>query len=176
MAKFSNSYDPERYGSQFEMIPEGIYLVAITSGAHADADKQGNPRWEMECQPVDQRYQSKFPLKLWLNEDGCINALYDAAGHDPRKADPNRDYLPSNFKEGKIWVEIHHKTRKEDGKIFANIKRLYPAFHKGVPQHDGMTVEELSGEPKRENRQPAPTDFKEAPSDGFGPEAGDIPF
>jgi hypothetical protein len=128
MARPSLNYDGEKYGVGFELMPEGEHQMEIVTAFYKSGDK--GPQWEMEMQPVQEAYRSKFPLKCWLAEDGCVNAIFDAAGADPRKVQ-DREYVPDEFIGKRIMVEIIHKKGKTGDKLFANIKRLVPVFTRG---------------------------------------------
>ncbi len=137
MARAGSNYDYEKYGQGFVLMPEGVHEFRVESGQESYS-KRGNAQWELALQPVDPQYQQEGGYKLWLSEDGCVEALFDAMGVDPRKADPNRDYYPGELVNTRLKAEVYHKNSKDrDGneKTFANIRRLYPAFN--MSQHGG---------------------------------------
>lgn len=128
MARPSNNYDPNNYGNSFERLPEGVHAMGIISGEITYGRNSGAPQWLLVLQPSEQRYQSKNGFKLWLEEEGCVNALFDAGGANPSSV-PDRDFQPQHFVGKKVYCEIVHRPSKDDpSKIFANIQRLHPAW------------------------------------------------
>lgn len=149
MARATSNYDPENYGRKFALIPEGLNQFKILGGL-VEYDAKGN-QWKMELEHVKEAYKSDYPLNCWLNEEGCVNAIFDAAGVDPASAEPDKDYQPHNFKNVVVWAEVYHKDVTKTGKngeprTFTNarIGRLYPAFHLGAPE-DGFEGVPASG-------------------------------
>jgi hypothetical protein len=127
MAMPSKAYDPKNYGRDHEMIPEGLHQFEIIGG-QVVYGRDLSERWEMTLQPTIEAYQKKNGYKVWLNVDGCVNAIFDAAGADPRLV-KEMEYRPEMFVGKKVMAEIMHKQDKaEANKLWANIKRLHPAF------------------------------------------------
>lgn len=130
MAAPSSKYDPNQYGQHQERIPEGVHRFVI-SMAETTYSNDGRERWAMILQPVDETYHKKNGYKVWLNVDGCVNAIYDAAGHDPKSV-AMKEYTPEMFAGKVVSAEIIYAPDKKDpNKTWPNIKRLYPAFSLG---------------------------------------------
>ena len=188
MARASGSYDYEKYGQGFVLMPEGVHEFRIENGQEAYS-KRGTAQWELELQPLDPQYQQEGGYKLWLSIDGCVEALFDAMGMDPRKADPNREYYPGEFVNVRLKAEVHHRTSKnKDGeeRTFANIKRLYPAFNmQHSPQPSGQQYNGQNGQQGGAHGGLGQSQGGAVPAGGFGgggdfgqgrPAEDEIPF
>jgi hypothetical protein len=128
MVQKSSTYDPDSYGQpKFAILPEGPNEFVITY-AFEKAGKYG-PQWQIEVQPVEEKYRRDDgkPIKFWIPEEGCVNALADAMGKDPA-AMPDQDYQPEMFHDRMITAVVEHEPRKQGKGLWANIKRLYPKF------------------------------------------------
>lgn len=163
MVRPSSNYNSESYGQRgFKLLDEGNHRVRIIDAVE-NFDKNSNPRWELNCVSIDPEYaDEEHPMKVWLDLDGCVNALFDAAEADPASANPEVDYQPQMFKGKVIWVEVFHKNvpSRKSGRMltFANIRRLYPAFSKKRESQDA---------PKEDPSNSPP------PEDDFGDDFGD---
>lgn len=141
MARPTSNYSPENcnYGG-FEILPEGEHLMEITA-AFVKSGQKGL-QWEIELQPVATQYRSKYPVKCWLNEEWAVNAIYDAAGADPKQV-ADREYTPDEFVGKKIMVNIYHQKGKEEGKVYCRVRRLCAVFSRGgkpVSENNGQEV------------------------------------
>ena len=132
MAMATGNYNYETYGKGFNLMPEGVHEFGVVSAQQTFTKRGGYPQWELLMQPINQQYQNDNGYKVWLFEDGCVEAIYDAMGRNPASVDMNKDYQPEAVVGVKLQAEvIHVESEKDDGTIstFANIKRLYPAFN-----------------------------------------------
>jgi len=140
MVKPSNNYNPESYGSNFQLIPEGVHKFIIEDAEETTG--QYGTQWQVDAHPVDQKYKSNYAKRVWLKVDGVINALYDAMGIDPRSVQ-DREYSPNEFIGKTIYGVIAHRTK--DDKTRDNLVKLHPAFSEGMealPQQQQPTPQE----------------------------------
>ena len=161
MARASSNYDYEKYGQSFVLMPEGVHDFGVVSAQ--ESYENGRTQWVLELQPIDQSYQTERNLKAWLNEDGCIEALFDAMGLDPRSVDSTTNYYPDGIVNKILKAEVHHVKSKKEGKerTFANIKRLYPAFNMA-----------RAGQQRGSQAGAQQAQGGNAPANGFGGNAG----
>ena len=144
--KSGGSYDPDKYGQGFVKIREGVHQFTIEKMSEKKGKRGQYIEAKLKC--TDPEYSECDMLKAWLFGEESIYAIFDAMGVDPQEVDDDKDYDVRSFVGESVYAEIHHvPSKKKPENTFANIKKLHPAFSKGIeedgpPEEEGSDTEE----------------------------------